>query len=289
MSCAPSSRPDTFGNERCAGRHTIDDVIPRAAVGLLLASAMAISSARLRLLSPSGAIAAVASGTACAAAGWSWAILLVAFFAVSSALTRVGGSRKRVTEGLVEKGGERDALQVFANGGVFALAALLSLVVPWIGWQVVGAGALAAAAADTWSTEIGTLAGRPPVSITTWRPLPTGTSGGVTILGSLGGLAGAAFVAFLVGASGWPAAAVVGALAGGIAGTAADSLLGATVQARRRCARCAVATERVMHMCGERTEPAGGFQWLDNDGVNLAATLTGAAVALIAGAIVAAG
>ena len=261
-------------------------MIGRAALGLLLASAIALAAARLRLLSPSGAAAAVASGTACAAAGWSWALMLIAFFAVSSALTRVGAERKRVTDGLVEKGGERDAVQVLANGGVFAAAALMSLVSGWTGWPIVGAGALAAAAADTWSTEVGTLAKRPPVSITTWRPLPTGSSGGVTILGSLGGLAGAAFVAILVGASGWPAAAVAGGLAGGVAGTAADSLLGATVQARRWCARCAVATERLMHKCGEETEPAGGFRWLDNDGVNLAATLTGAAVALLVGAIV---
>ena len=261
-------------------------MIGRALLGVVLASVIAVSAGRMRLLSPSGVAAAIATGTVSAAAGWSWALMLISFFAVSSALTRVGASRKqRMTEGLVEKGGRRDAVQVLANGGVFALAALLSLITGSPVWAVVGAGALAAAAADTWATELGTLAGRPPVSITTWRPLPPGTSGGVTLLGSAGGLAGAAFIAALAWLSGWPTLAIAGGLAGGVAGTTADSLLGATIQARRWCNGCSAATERVLHTCGRRTEPAGGLPWLDNDGVNLAATLTGASVALAVAAI----
>ena len=285
MSCERSRPPVTLRHDCYAGRQAIDDMIGRAALGLLLASAIALAAGRLRLLSPSGVIAAIACGTACAAAGWSWAVMLIAFFTVSSGLTRLGARRKRVAEGLVEKGGQRDAVQVVANGGVFSFAALMSLLSVSSVWTVVGAGALAAAAADTWATEIGTLARGKPRSITTWRPLPTGTSGGVTLIGSAAGLAGAAFVAMLAWAGGWPMGAIVGALAGGIAGTTADSLLGATVQARRWCAACAAATERVLHMCGGKTEPAGGFQWLDNDGVNLAATLAGAIVALASAAM----
>ena len=259
----------------------IDAMIGRAALGLLLASAIALAAWRLRLLSTSGAVAAIACGTACAAAGWSWAIMLIAFFILSSALTKVGASRKRTAERIVEKGGARDAVQVVANGGVFAGAALVSLVWPGVIPLALGAGALAAAAADTWATEIGLLAGRQPVSILTNRPLPAGTSGGVTLLGTAGGFGGAAFVAAMVWIAGWPPAAVAGAFVGGVAGTFADSLLGATVQARRWCEGCSAATERVVHHCGRRTEPAGGFQWLDNDGVNLAATLGGAAIAVM--------
>jgi uncharacterized membrane protein len=85
--------------------------------------------------------------------------------------------------------------------------------------------------------------------------------------------------------AGWPLPAVAGALVGGVAGTTADSLLGATVQARRWCDTCSAATERVLHICGRRTEPAGGLPWLDNDGVNLAATIAGAGVALAVAAM----
>ena len=280
MSCQPPRPPVTLRHDRYAGRCAIDNVIGRALLGVMLASAVSLAAGRMRLLSPSGVAAAIASGTVTAAAGWSWALMLIAFFVVSSALTRVGAARKRATESLVEKGGRRDAVQVLANGGVFAFAALMSLVHASPGWTAVGAGALAAAAADTWATEIGTLARGRTVSITTLRPLPPGTSGGVTLLGSAGGLAGAAFIAALAWASGWPLPAVAGALAGGLAGTTADSFLGATIQARRWCDACSVATERVLHTCGGRTEPAGGLPWLDNDGVNLAATLTGAGVAV---------
>src|SRR5688500_10070678 len=103
VSCERSRPPGTLRHERNAGRQLIDDVIGRAVLGLLLASAIALAAGRLRLLSPSGVIAAIASGTACAAAGWSWALMLIAFFGVSSGLTRFGARRKRVVEGIVQK------------------------------------------------------------------------------------------------------------------------------------------------------------------------------------------
>ena len=70
---------------------------------------------------------------------------------------------------------------MLANGGVFAVAALFAASgrVPGWDWAVVAFGALAAAASDTWATEIGTLAARPPRSIVSLKVLPTGTSGGV--------------------------------------------------------------------------------------------------------------
>jgi uncharacterized protein (TIGR00297 family) len=223
---------------------------------------------------------AVVVGTVCVAAGWSWGALLVAFFVASSTLSRLGARRKDERTGsIVAKGGARDARQVLANGGLFALAALLSLVAPWPGWMVAGAGALAAATSDTWATEIGTLAGGAPRSITSGRPVPPGTSGGITLAGTLAALCGAAFVAALAWAFRWPAAAAI--VLGGLAGSTADSLLGATMQARRWCERCGAATERDVHDCGTPTRFAGGLHWLDNDGVNLAAAVVGALTALL--------
>lgn len=257
-------------------------MILRATAGLVLAAIIALVAGRTRSLAPTGVAAAIVTGTVCAAAGWTWAIMLIAFFATSTALTRLGADRKRSADRIVEKGGARDAVQVLANGGMFALAAALFAASGAEVWMILGAGALAAAAADTWATEIGMLARGAPVSLLTLRPLPAGTSGGVTVLGTVGGIAGAGFVSVLAWSGGWPAAAILGAALGGVAGMMTDSLLGATLQARRWCARCSDATERVMHSCGRRTEPAGGVPWLDNDGVNLAATVAGALVALIA-------
>jgi len=253
----------------------------RALAGLLVATAIAVAARRLHALSPSGALAAVAVGTASLAAGWGWGALLIAFFVSSTALSRFRAAAKaRRIAAVVEKGGERDAVQVLANGGLFAVGALASLASPWPGWPVLALGALATAAADTWATEVGTLAAGPPRSIRSFRPVAPGTSGGVTLLGTGAALAGAAAVALLAGAFGWGAGVAAAAAAGGFAGATADSLLGATVQARRWCDRCALATERSTHDCGERTRPAGGLRRLDNDGVNVASALVGALVAL---------
>jgi uncharacterized membrane protein len=67
----------------------------------------------------------------------------------------------------------------------------------------------------------------------------------------------------------------------GCAGALADSLLGATLQERRWCDVCGRATERQVHDCGAATRRTGGIALVDNDAVNLAATLTGAAAAAL--------
>ncbi|HEX5580524.1 MAG TPA: DUF92 domain-containing protein [Gemmatimonadaceae bacterium] len=239
----------------------LDTAAGRLAAGLLLATLVALLARRARVLAPTGALAAVATGALAVGAGWAWGVLLVVFFAASTLVSRPGAAiRAARTAQVVAKGGERDGAQVLANGGVFALAALGAMLAPHPAWGAVALGALAAAISDTWATEIGTLARGQPRSILTGRAVPHGTSGGVSVQGTLASLAGAA---------------------GGVAGATADSLLGATLQARRWCDRCEMATERNVHGCGEDTRLAGGIGWLDNDAVNAAATAVGAVVAMV--------
>ena len=175
-------------------------------------------------------------------------MLLLAFFISGSLLTKAaeGG------------GGERSARQVVANGGVAALAALAG------SWPAF-AGALAAATADTWATEIGAFSSTPPRLITSRLPVPRGVSGGITPLGTAGGVVGAAVMGVLAWVLGPHELQLAGVVAlAGVAGMLLDSLLGATVQG---------AFER------EPIQPARGYAWLDNDAVNLAATLSGAGLA----------
>jgi uncharacterized protein (TIGR00297 family) len=235
-------------------------------------------------LSRSGAIAAAAVGAAAVGAGWRWAALLIVYFVTTSALSRWGGEVKAlVTSGLIAKTGSRDAVQVLANGGVFAVAAFAAA---WtdsqVPWAAIAAGALAASAADSWATEVGVLSTRAPRSILSGRRVPAGTSGGISVAGTLAGMGGAAMVAICVVALGWGRTAASGAALGGLAGMFADSLLGATIQTRRWCPACASETEQVVHRCGAATSHRRGVRWLDNDGVNLAATLVGAVVAWLA-------
>lgn len=206
--------------------------------------------------------------------------MLLSLFISASALSKVGAAKKAARlASVVEKGAERDARQVLANGGVFAAAALGHLVLPSAAWFAIGAGAIAASAADTWATEVGTLAPGDPVSIVSGRRVPPGTSGAVTLLGSLAALAGAAFMAIEATLASWPVSLTVVAL-GGTAGALADSLLGATLQARRWCEPCATSTERLVHSCGSVTRHSAGISGLDNDVVNAVCSGVGALVAL---------
>ena len=258
-------------------------MIERALAGFLLAGALAFGARALRSLSPGGAVAALGVGTAATMAGWSWAVVLIAFFVTSSALSKFRhAAREARIAGIIEKTDERDAVQVLANGGLFAAAALAATLTghPWLATAALGA--LAAAASDTWATEVGTLAGGIPRSVVSFKPLPPGTSGGVTAAGTLASVAGALFVAavaYLTGAGRLPLAVFVG----GVAGSAADSLLGATVQERRWCDHCARGTEQRVHHCGFPTRVVGGIAGVRNDVVNVLCTMIGAIVAAALG------
>lgn len=175
------------------------------------------------------------------------------------------------------RGGRRQARQVLANGGVAAVAALF-------GDFAVAAGALAAATADTWATEFGTFSPAPPRLITTGARVSRGVSGGVTLLGSFGGALGAFVMAVLSHAVA-PAGGAVGVgtlLFAGVLGMLADSAAGALGQGVYECAACGARVERRDTVCHEPVRRVRGLSWVDNDVVNLIATVVGAAVMLAA-------
>lgn len=250
------------------------------AIGAFLAAAIALTAWRAGALTRDGSAAAFVVGTVVfATTGWRGALVLFAFFIPSALLSRLGRARKSSLL-VVGKQGPRDARQVFANGGIAALCAIAATRnAPF---AAAFAGAFAAAAADTWGTEIGTLSRQAPRSIVTLRPMAPGLSGGITVLGTSATLAGSAVVAIvaaLAGIAGFLPVAV-----GGVAGAFFDSLLGATLQSQRWCTRCRCVCETNPHQCGQQTVQQRGVSWLENDAVNVAATLAGA---LVAGILVA--
>ncbi len=245
------------------------------AIGVAFAAAVAIVARSLRVLSASGAIAAFVVGAVTFGIGdWNATAVLFAFFLPSALLSRLGRVRKRELVD-IGKQGARDAWQVLANGGVAAACLLLSLRfgAPMLAGFAAG---FAAASADTWGTEIGTLVRGTPRSILTMKRLATGLSGGITFAGTLAELAGAALVALV--AQVVHISAFVPVFAGGFAGALFDSILGASVQALRYCATCERICETNPHHCGTPTSLRRGWSWLENDAVNLAATLCGAAI-----------
>ncbi len=266
------------------------------AVGV--AGVIALGAWRSRSLTPGGALAALVVGVLAMRAGWGWGAFLIAWFGIAAVISRIGRRVKAVRmAGVVAKGPERDARQVFANGGVFALCALFFLVLPQIGFMSVethrvlaisiaaaSAGALSAAGADTWATEFGTLAGRLPWSLRTRARVPVGTSGALSFVGSSAAIAGALLLATLASAlQVTPRTAVPAVALSAAIGAFIDSILGAWWQERRHCATCAMNTEQRLHVCGTQTHRVGGVGELDNDVVNFVCTLIGA---MLAGALV---
>jgi uncharacterized protein (TIGR00297 family) len=229
----------------------------------------------VRWLTRDGLAAGLAVGGAVTwGLGWPALALLGAFFLSGSLLTQWA-----VGPGGSGGGGRRNARQVLANGGVAAAASLAG------SWPAV-AGAIAAAAADTWATEIGSFSPASPRLVTTWARVTRGASGGITALGTAGGVAGAAAIAglaFVLEPRGIAHARTAIALVtvAGIAGMLADSLLGATLQGLYECPSCGGRFERRDTVCHGPVRLIRGRRWLDNDGVNLAATLVGAAVGML--------
>ncbi len=144
---------------------------------------------------------------------------------------------------------------------------------------------IAPSAADTWATEIGLLWGGVPRSVITGRAVEPGSSGGVTLAGVGASVVAAALVAaagaaLLLPLGGGAPDGFLAVGTGGVLGSLADSILGATVQGKRQCEACGALTERAIHRCGGATRHASGLAWVTNDVVNLAATAVGAAGAL---------
>jgi len=241
-----------------------------------LGSGVAAAAYWRRALTRDGALAAAVVGSIVFGRGGAPAAgALLTFFGSSSWLSRVGRRRKEGGALPQAKGARRDAWQVLANGGFATVSIALG---PKRGGGAF-LGALAAAGADTWATELGLLARRNPRLITSWRPVAPGTSGGITPEGlgaSCAGALGVGLAWWLLG-GGWRGVPL--AVVAGLGGSLIDSWLGATLQALYRCPACDEVTEEPRHRrCGQPTLPVHGQAWVTNDTVNALATLAGAVI-----------
>ena len=259
-------------------------------IGFVLAIIIAYLAYRTHSLNTSGAVAATLVGTIIfGMGGLQWAILLLLFFITSSGLSRAFKKRKQGLNEKYSKGHERDAGQVFGNGGLATAFVLIHALNPEssIGW-VEFAASLAAVNADTWATELGVLNPTPPRMITDLRKrVEKGTSGGVSLFGMLASLLGASVIALPAAlfAGNWSLFPLI--TLAGLGGSLFDSLLGATVQAMYYCPAHKKETEKhPLHTCGTETVQLRGWKWLDNDWVNFACGAFGVMVALFVTAFI---
>ncbi len=246
--------------------------------GLVFGVGIAAIAYRVHALSLSGALAAACLGwVVFGLGGWSATAILLAFFLSSSGLSFAFGKQKRGLSEKHSKGNRRDAMQVFANGGVAGICMILLTIFPSQSWLWVGyCASFAAANADTWASELGVLSKTKPRLITTGKEVEMGTSGAVSVVGSIAALAGALVIALV---SSWVSPiqsnAILWITLVGFFGSMVDSILGATVQAVYYCQSCSKETERhPLHSCQNPTRLVRGVAWLDNDVVNGFCTLS---------------
>lgn len=253
--------------------------------GFFIATGIAFLAYKVHSLNVSGAIAAACIGAIIfGVGGWQWAILLLAFFITSSALSRAFKKKKQNLDEKFSKGSQRDAGQVLGNGGIAAFFAALHFFYPNEAWVwLCFAASLAAVNADTWATELGVLNPHPPRMITNLKKIvEKGTSGGISLTGTLAALAGSALIAFLAAllADNWSVFPII--TLAGFSGSLCDSFLGGTVQAMYFCPKENKETEKhPLHTCGTKTVHLRGWKWLDNDLVNLICGAFGVIIILL--------
>jgi uncharacterized protein (TIGR00297 family) len=230
-----------------------------------------------RTLTGSGAAAAWSIGfLVLYGTGWQGGAVLAAFFISSNLVSRWFPSPPQALD---PKGDRRDHWQVYANGALAAVAGAIGTANFRLGLWLATC-ALAAAAADTWATGIGSRSARHPRLIWSGRVVPVGTSGGMTAAGTAAAAAGGLLLG-TVGAlvSGMPALLPTATLVGFL-GMIVDSTLGSVFQGRFHCGACNIASEWRVHRCGRVTATTSGIAWLNNDVVNLFATSSAAAAGL---------
>ncbi|GCD81842.1 DUF92 domain-containing protein [Parageobacillus thermoglucosidasius] len=228
---------------------------------------VAIGGLFVRSLSISGAMATVIVGMIVGKAfSWKGLMLLGVFFVSSSVWSKIGKKRKQKLIEKVEKGEQRDYIQVFANGGVAVLISFLAIVHPSSLWLDLFIISIAAANADTWASEIGSLSRQTPRLLTNFKKVEAGTSGAVTLLGLLASFLGAAFIG-TVSAIQWKDISIITIAFFGWFGSLLDTLFGAVWQAVYRCPVCGIETERKEH-CRQPTVHIKGCRFVNNDVVN---------------------
>jgi uncharacterized protein (TIGR00297 family) len=256
--------------------------------GTILILGLAFLAVRSKAIDVSGGVlGAIICFATFLAGGLAWLLVIVAFFVISTVFTRFRYDYKKRLGSAQEKGGVRSWPNTLANGAVAGLAAVAELISHQDIFIIAFLGAVAAAMSDTIATEVGLLSSSKPRMIVNLRKfVDPGTSGGISLLGELAGVASALGIAslgiFLKIINGSIPHMIAGFSAvffGALLATNFDSLLGGTVQGVNHCQVCAEKTESLIHH-GMPTRPVKGYRILDNNAVNLIATIAAALLSI---------
>lgn len=267
-------------------------LLSRFLVGGLFALLLAVFSIKVKFLNSSGATATFLLGTTIfGVGGLPWTVPLLTFYLLSSVLSKLGRKRKARFDLVFEKGSQRDAGQVYANGGIAWIIMIIFSLTNEPAYFFAYLGTLAAVQSDTWATEIGTMWPNPKARlITTMKPVPVGTSGGVSFPGTLGAFIGALLIcaSAIFMQVGWlvdfgivKSFMLIGF--SGLFASLVDSFFGATIQAQYYDPVREKVTERTQSYRSDGTVVQNklikGSHFVNNDVVNTLCALSGCALA----------
>ncbi|MBO9997813.1 MAG: TIGR00297 family protein [Cyanobacteria bacterium SID2] len=226
-----------------------------------------------KLLTPSGYVHAWILGVLIwGCLGWRGYSIVMVYFLVGSAVTRIGMAEKEAA-GIAEKRqGARGPENVWGSALTATLCAIGFVLFAWtLGVSPVSpssslplplyllllgyVASFATKLSDTAASEVGKAYGKRTFLITTLQPVPRGTEGAVSLEGTLAGVAASILMALL----GWgigsiDALGAVWCVVAAFVATNAESLIGATLQDK--------------------------FDWMTNEVVNFINTSIGAVVAM---------
>ena len=194
-------------------------------------------------------------------------ILLALFFVLSSSLNLI---LKKYTA-RKSKNSHRNILQVVCNGGVAIIICIYEYFSPNPINIYLYAATVAAATSDTWATEFGKLSKSKPISITSFRPIEHGLSGGITLIGIFGSILGASIIGLaaflLINAE---LKLIFGVIFVAFCSVLLDSLIGDTLQGKYE-----TKSGKVIENMQIDSNLISGYKIVDNNLVNLMATLAG--------------
>lgn len=246
-------------------------------IGLWLSALIAGVAYWKQSLSRSGMVAAIILGTCLYTIEPFIFILMMAFFLSSSLLSKWVVRFRPLENMIVKKGSRRDFTQVIANGGIPLIFGILYHFNAYDVYLLGVISAFAAANADTWASEIGSLSKTPPRFLFNQKETVMGLSGGVTTLGFVASLFGSlwmvvfAFVMFKE----LPMTYFGIAFVSGFFGATIDSVIGELWQAKYQSQIHHILTE-VRYVGHIENQLVNGYHWLDNNMVNFISILSAA-------------
>ncbi|MCP5454872.1 MAG: DUF92 domain-containing protein [Thermotogae bacterium] len=241
-------------------------------LGFFFSFIISFFSYRKKSLTLSGFISATFLGTSLYFFGdIRFFVILISFFASSSIITKFKKNLKETPEEITEKSGNRDYTQVISTGIIPLIFTVFYYFTKDISFIIGFVTSVSVANSDTWASEIGVLSKSDPISVISFKRVPRGISGGISVLGLISSFLGSVFISavFAILFHGESRVFLISfiSITGGFLGSLVDSILGASLQAKYISASDKITEKRFSD--GKENNLKSGLAFINNNAVNL--------------------